>query len=149
MGHPMRIELTRVGLLIYLANHYTTRGAKWQSVSCLCDRITYMGVYIYQPLHTVRMWHKVNFKLSLTGLNSELSFSKTGCLNKAKNRSLPNYLPIGGRRIIGFTPFPRVLVLCEMQTASSSFELVLPCPFSTTLAITPRPPPALWHLKGN
>ena len=28
MGHPMRIELTRVGLLIYLANHYTTLGAQ-------------------------------------------------------------------------------------------------------------------------
>ena len=24
MGHPMRIELTRAGLLVYLANHYTT-----------------------------------------------------------------------------------------------------------------------------
>ena len=28
MGPPMRIELTRVGLLVYLANHYTTRGAQ-------------------------------------------------------------------------------------------------------------------------
>ena len=28
MGRPMRIELTRVGLLVYLANHYTTRGAR-------------------------------------------------------------------------------------------------------------------------
>ena len=27
MGHPMRIEFTRAGLLVYLANHYTTRGA--------------------------------------------------------------------------------------------------------------------------
>ncbi len=27
MGHPMRIELTRAGLLVYLANHYTTQGA--------------------------------------------------------------------------------------------------------------------------
>ena len=27
MGHPMRLELTREGLLISLANHYTTRGA--------------------------------------------------------------------------------------------------------------------------
>ena len=27
MGHPMRIELTRAGLQVYLANHYTTRGA--------------------------------------------------------------------------------------------------------------------------
>ena len=26
MGHPMGIELTRAGLLVYLANHYTTRG---------------------------------------------------------------------------------------------------------------------------
>ena len=24
--HPMRLELTRVGLLVDLANHYTTRG---------------------------------------------------------------------------------------------------------------------------
>ena len=27
MGRPMRLELTRVGLLVYLANRYTTRGA--------------------------------------------------------------------------------------------------------------------------
>ena len=26
-GHPMRLELTHVGLLVELANHYTTRGA--------------------------------------------------------------------------------------------------------------------------
>ena len=26
-GHPMRLELTRVGLLVELANHYTTKGA--------------------------------------------------------------------------------------------------------------------------
>ena len=26
-GHPMRLELTLVGLLVELANHYTTRGA--------------------------------------------------------------------------------------------------------------------------
>ena len=32
--------------------------------------------YIYQPLRSGRMWHKVNFfKRSLTGLNSEFSFS--------------------------------------------------------------------------
>ena len=27
MGHPMRLELTPAGLLVKLANHYTTRGA--------------------------------------------------------------------------------------------------------------------------
>ena len=33
--------------------------------------------------------------------------------------SLSYNLPIAGGRIIGFIPFPRVLVLCEMQSISS------------------------------
>ena len=59
------------------------------------------------------------FKRSLTGLNSEFSFSKTSCLTKAEEPSLSYYLPIAGGRIIGFIPFPRVLVLCEMQSVSA------------------------------
>ena len=59
------------------------------------------------------------FKWSLTGLNSDFSFSETSCLTKAEEPSLPYYLPIAGGRIIGFIPFPRVLVLCEMQSISS------------------------------
>ena len=59
------------------------------------------------------------FKRRLTGLNSEFSFSWTSCLTKAEEPSLSYYLPIAGGRIIGFIPFPRVLVLCEMQSASS------------------------------
>ena len=59
------------------------------------------------------------FKLSLTGFNSEFSFSKTSCLINAEEPSLSYYLPIAGGRIIGFIPFPRVLVLCEMQPVSS------------------------------
>ena len=59
------------------------------------------------------------FKRSLTGLNSELSFSENSCLTKAEEPSLSYYLPIAGGRIIGFIPFPRVLMLCEMQSASS------------------------------
>ena len=59
------------------------------------------------------------FKRSLTGLNSEFSFSYTSCLTKAEEPSLPYYLSIAGGRIIGFIPFPRVLVLCEMQSVSS------------------------------
>ena len=58
------------------------------------------------------------FKQSLTGLNSEFSFL-TSCLTKAKEPNLPYYWPIAGRRIIGFIPFQRVLVLCEMQPVSS------------------------------
>ena len=37
----------------------------------------------------------------------------------AEEPSLPYYLPIAGGRIIRFIPFPRVLVLCEMQSVSS------------------------------
>ena len=59
------------------------------------------------------------FKRSLTGLNSEFSFSYTSCHTKAEEPSLPYYLRITGGRIIGFIPFPRVLVLCEMQSVSS------------------------------
>ena len=59
------------------------------------------------------------FKRSLTGLNSDFSFSYTCCLYRAEEPSLPYYLPIAGGRIIGFIPFPRVLVLCEMQSVSS------------------------------
>ena len=59
------------------------------------------------------------FKCSLTGMNSEFTFSLTSCLTKAEELSLPYYLPIAGGRIIGFIPFPRVLVLCEMQPATS------------------------------
>ena len=59
------------------------------------------------------------FKRSLKGLNSEFSFSYTSCLTKAEESSLPYYLPIARWRIIGFVPFPRVLVLCEMLSVSS------------------------------
>ena len=58
------------------------------------------------------------FKRSLTGLNSEISFSLTSCLTKAEEPSLSYYLPIAGGRIIGSIPFPRVLVLCKMQSVS-------------------------------
>ena len=51
----------------------------------------------------------------LTGLNSEFSCSLTSCLTKAEEHSLYFYLPIAEGRIIGFIPFPRVLMLSEMQ----------------------------------
>ena len=59
------------------------------------------------------------FKWNLTGLNSEFSFSLSSCLTKAEEPSLLYYLPIAGERIIGFIPFPRVLVLWKMQSVSS------------------------------
>ena len=37
MGHPMRLELTLVGLLVKLANHYTTRGALSWRPDCIFE----------------------------------------------------------------------------------------------------------------
>ena len=83
----------------------------------------YWNIYAlsYLPNPSARAGYDTRsiFKRSLTGLNSEFSFSYTSCLTKAEEHSLPYYLPIAGRRIIGFIPFPRVLVLCEMQSVSS------------------------------
>ena len=52
-------------------------------------------------------------------MNSEFSFSQTSYLTQAEEPCLPYYLPIAGGRIIEFIPFPRVLMLCEMQSVSS------------------------------
>ena len=45
---------------------------------------------------------------SSTGRNSEYSFLEASCHAKVKEPSLPYYLSIAGRRIIGFVPFLRV-----------------------------------------
>ena len=66
------------------------------------------------------------FKLSLTGFDSEFSFSWTSCLTKAEEPSMSYYLPIARGRIIGLIPFPRVLVLCEMQSVTFI------CPYDTS-----------------
>ena len=78
---------------------------------CQDRRDKYMASWL-----TRRGAHGVMVKRSLTGLNSEFPFSYTSCLTKTEEPSLSYYLPIAGGRIIGFMPFPRVLVLCEMQS---------------------------------
>ena len=66
------------------------------------------------------MQHKINFfKWSLTGWKSQLFFSYTTCYTKGKDPSLPYFLHINQRRIVGFIPFPKELALYELQTASS------------------------------
>ena len=94
------------------------------------------------------------FKRSLTGLNSEFSFSYTCCLTKAEESSLPYYLPIAGGRIIEFIPFPRVLVLCEMQSVSSRIWTRVAVSISyddnhytTGTSIKPRAPQLPWVIK--
>ena len=50
--------------------------------------------------------------------------------SEAEEPSLPYYLPIAGGRIIGFIPFQRVLVLCEMRSVSSRIWTRVAMPIS-------------------
>ena len=57
------------------------------------------------------------FMVNLRGLNFEFSFFKTGYHTTIKVISLPYYLYVAEGRIF----IPRILVLCEMQTALCRF----------------------------
>ena len=65
-------------------------------------------------LYLFLLWYDTRsiFKRSLTGFEFRVFLLLD--LTKADEPSLPYYLPIAGGRMIGFIPFPRVLVLCEM-----------------------------------
>ena len=64
------------------------------------------------------MRHKVNFLAELNRF--EFSFlSRRSVAIPIIKSSLSYYLPIAEWKIIEFIPFPRVLMLCEMQLASS------------------------------
>ena len=92
-----------------------------QILEARSHEITGVQPLIHITNHSVRAGYETRyiFKLSLTGLNTEFSFSLSSCLTRAEEPSLPYYLRITGGRIIGSIPFPRVLVLCEMQSVSS------------------------------
>ena len=51
--------------------------------------ILYVYMHLPTPPHDQDVIQCHFFKLSLTGLNSELSFSLTGCHTKVKESSLP------------------------------------------------------------
>ena len=96
-------------------NHCTSNGL-WDKPNNHCSlsiSLCWYSSYLPTPPLGRDMTQGQFFKRSLTGLNSEFSFSS------AEEPSLSYYLPIAGGRIIGFIPFPRVLVLCEMQSVSS------------------------------
>ena len=59
------------------------------------------------------------FKWSTAGSNSVFSFSQISCLTKAKEPSLPYYLPIAGEKTDGFLFFQRSLAGSETQIVSS------------------------------
>ena len=113
---------TRVAVSIsYDDNHYTTG----MYILSSTDRL-FRWIRIYPPARAGYDTRSI-FKRSLTCLNSEFSFSKTSCLTKSEEISLPYYLPIARGRIIG------CYVKCNQPRPG--FELVSPCPFPTTITI--------------
>ena len=54
-----------------------------------------------------------------TPSHKQFSFSKINCNSKVNDPCLSNYLSIAVGKIIGFISFPKVIGLCEKQTASS------------------------------
>ena len=78
---------------------------------------THIYIYIYIYIFT-NPSARVEYDTS-GDLNSEFFFSETSCLTKSEEPSLPYHFPLAGGRIIGFILFPRVIVLCEMQSVPS------------------------------
>ena len=82
------------------------------------DKI-HIYIYIYIYLTTPLLGQDMTQGQFLSGVWTQSFPSRLVALTKAEEPSMPDYLPIAGWRIIGFIPFPRVLVLCEMQSVSS------------------------------
>ena len=66
------------------------------------------------------MWELINLIRPVNPSRVILSL-KIGCNTKVKELSLPYYLHIDGRRVVGCISFTRVLALLEMLTGSSRF----------------------------
>ena len=110
-------------IAIYLNSSLTRKNSTYRTVwlykLCTNTWLRLSLIIFTNPSARAGYDSKSIFKRSLTGLNSQFSFSETTCLTKVEEASLPYYLPTAAGRIIGFTPFPRVLVLCKMQSVSS------------------------------
>ena len=91
------------------------------------------------------------FKWSTTGLTSVFLF-QTGCHTKVKEPGLLYYLPIAESEegeIVGFMPFPRLLVLCEMETVSFRIWTLVTAPISMTITIMLSVTPFLYLIKTH
>ena len=96
-------------------------------------------VCIYQPLHTSRMWLKVSFRRGLTGLNSNISFSLTGCLTKAKELRLPYYFSHSWWENFSIHAFSK-----DISATSNVISLVQGLNSGSRVHFLRTPPKMLW-----
>ena len=78
-----------------------------------------------------------DLKRNCAGFNSKFSFSKIGCLTKAKDPSQPRYLPTVGKK----NQVDSYLSLGQLREVKCKrlrlwFELGTPIPFPTTITVT-------------
>ena len=90
---------------------------------------TYICMYLLTPLQEQGVIRSQFIKRSLTVFSSAFSFFYTDCLTKAKEPSLPYFLPISGDRIIEHILFHRVFCHVRFNRPRPGFDLVLPCPY--------------------
>ena len=130
-GHPMRLELTRVGLLVELANHYTTsdwyRSSKvsycifeihhlWQpgfsrvySNCCCCCSLEPEIRKIGQSSHKMYSKNIMNFQASTTTLNA--CTKKSGNLLNAPRFPIRVRVDLGVIAVKWYFTLPNVLEL--------------------------------------
>ena len=116
------------------------------------ETLTFIYIYIYiyiyisylpTPPLGQDMTQGQFFKRSLTGLNSEFSFSWTSCLTMAEEPSLPYYFTHSWRENNWIHTFPKG-ISSMWNAISPGFELVSPCPIPATITITPRALPQIY-----
>ena len=90
-GHPMRPELTRVGLLVELANHYTTTGAFVYVCVCVCVCVCACVSFLFNLRF---FWFICLFVCLFVCLLTSLSL-QNGPLWK-RNQSVANFLTSEG-----------------------------------------------------
>ena len=91
---------------------------RWQCYIKEDQRTIY--IYIYQPLRSAIFYTRSIFKWILTGFEFRVFPSPwLVAFTKLEKPSLTYYSTIAGGRIIVFITFPRILVLCEMQSVAS------------------------------
>ena len=93
-------------------------------------RYTYKNIYICLGT-SVKKWmrqKKSPFKLITVGLNSGFSFFLVGCFTRAKNLSLPYYLPIFRNRK-EINTFPSVYVFTIPSVNSGMWHMVNQLPY--------------------
>ena len=98
--------------------------------------LSYNWLYVFtQPLRHKQDVSKGQFLSGIQFVWIQFSLSLTSCHTTVKEPSLSYYLLMAGRRIIGFIPFPKVLVLSERQTVSSRIWTWIAMSFPATITI--------------